>query len=185
MKWCFHGMSILRSWYSRSRILQPQHHPSSSWVMTIQEMKEIEKILEDCEEEVEPNPQVATTRLEPDEGELLVILRTLHTKEVPLKNPQWENLFHTRCTINGKVFNLIVDNVSCTNVAATTLVQKLGLPTIDHPHPYKLQWLNSKNSLKITKQVLISFFIGNKFKDQVLYGVIHMNACHLLLDCPW
>ena len=34
---------------------------------------------------------------------------------------------------------MIIDGSSCTNVASTTMVEKLGMPTIKHPRPYKLQ----------------------------------------------
>ena len=37
---------------------------------------------------------------------------------------------------------MISDGGSCTNVASTTMVEKLGMPTSKHPRPYKLQWLN-------------------------------------------
>ena len=51
---------------------------------------------------------------------------------------QRENIFHTRCHINNKVCSIIIDGGSCTNVTSTTLVEKLNLPTLKHPRPYKL-----------------------------------------------
>ena len=39
---------------------------------------------------------------------------------------QRENIFHTRCHINNKVCNMIIDGRSCTNVASTTLVENLN-----------------------------------------------------------
>ncbi|XP_056158507.1 uncharacterized protein LOC130134829 [Syzygium oleosum] len=115
---------------------------------------------------------------------MLIIRRVLHV-EVSLDNEQRENIFHTRCTINGKVCSVIIDGGSCTNVALTTLVDKLKLPTTKHPQPYKLQWLNQGNDLKVTKRALISFSIGKNYRDQVLCDVIPMDACHLLLGRPW
>ncbi|XP_052882237.1 LOW QUALITY PROTEIN: uncharacterized protein LOC108458581 [Gossypium arboreum] len=73
---------------------------------------------------------------------------------------------------------------SCTNVASTMMVERLGLPTTKHPSPYKLQWLNDRGELKVTKQVLVSFNIG-KYSDEVLCDVIPMHAGHLLLGRPW
>jgi hypothetical protein len=35
---------------------------------------------------------------------------------------------------------MIIDRGSCTNVASTTLVERLNLPTWKHFRPYKLQW---------------------------------------------
>jgi hypothetical protein len=52
-------------------------------------------------------------------------------KENDMKQ-QKENIFHTRCHINNKVCNMIIDGGSCTNVAGTTLVEKLNLPTLKH-----------------------------------------------------
>ena len=51
---------------------------------------------------------------------------------------QRENIFHTRCHIDNNVCSMIIDWGSCTNVASTTLVEKLNLPTLKHPRPYKL-----------------------------------------------
>ena len=59
-----------------------------------------------------------------------------------------------------KVCSVIIDGGSCTNVASTTLVEKLGLPLLMHPRPYKLQWLNDNDEVKVNKQVLVSFHMG-------------------------
>ena len=53
-----------------------------------------------------------------------------------------ENIFHTQCHIQNKVFNMIIDKGSCVNVASDTLVKKLNLSCVKHPRPYRLQWLN-------------------------------------------
>ncbi|KAK8676548.1 hypothetical protein V6N13_142122 [Hibiscus sabdariffa] len=44
------------------------------------------------------------------------------------------------------------------------VVEKLGLATTRHPHPYKLQWLNQGGEIKVTKQDLIPFSVG-KYQD--------------------
>ncbi|KAL5547343.1 hypothetical protein UlMin_007030 [Ulmus minor] len=72
----------------------------------------------------------------------------------------------------------------CTNVASTYMVEKLNLPTLKHPNPYKLQWLNDCGEIKVYKQVLVSFSIG-KYNDEVLCDVVPMQASHLLLGRPW
>jgi hypothetical protein len=97
---------------------------------------------------------------------------------------QRENIFHTGCHINNKVCSMIIDGGSCTNVAGTTLVEKLNLPTLKHPRPYKLQWLNDCGEIKVNKQVLISFSIG-RYKDEVLCDVAPIHAGHILLGRPW
>ena len=55
---------------------------------------------------------------------------------------------------------MIIDGGSVTNVASTTLVEKLGLPTLKHPHSYKLKCLNDCVEIRVTKQVLVAFKIG-------------------------
>uniref|UniRef100_A0A2N9HBD3 RNA-directed DNA polymerase n=3 Tax=Fagus sylvatica TaxID=28930 RepID=A0A2N9HBD3_FAGSY len=121
----------------------------------------------------------------PVEGESLVARRALsaQVKEDDMEQ-QRENIFHTRCHINNKVCSMIIDGGSCTNVASTTLVEKLNFPTLKHPMPYKLKWLNDCGEIKVTKQVLISFSIG-KYKDEVLCDVVPMHAGHILLGRPW
>ncbi|KAF7810543.1 uncharacterized protein G2W53_037286 [Senna tora] len=120
-----------------------------------------------------------------EEGECLVVRRALNCqiKEHEL-NEQRENIFHTRCLVNNKVCNLIIDGESVTNVASTTMVEKLNFPIIRHPRPYKLQWLNECGEIKVDKQVLVSFSIG-KYCDEILCDVVPMHAGHILLGRPW
>ncbi|XP_071924833.1 uncharacterized protein [Coffea arabica] len=56
---------------------------------------------------------------------------------------QRDNIFYTRCHVTNKVCSLVIDLGSCTNVASALMVEKLNLPTSEHPRPYKLQWLNN------------------------------------------
>jgi len=64
------------------------------------------------------------------------------------------------------------------------MVPSLGLPTISHTKPYKLQWLREVGEIIVNKQVLINFSIG-KYKDEVLCDVVPMEATHILLGRPW
>ncbi|XP_068493476.1 uncharacterized protein [Phaseolus vulgaris] len=120
----------------------------------------------------------------PHEGDLLVIRRMLGQVLKPFDETQRENIFHSRCLINDRVCSLIVDGGSCANVASTRVVDKLGLPTISHAKPYKLQWLSEVGEIVVNKQVLITFSIG-KYKDEVLCDVVPMEATHILLGRPW
>lgn len=43
-----------------------------------------------------------------------------------------ENIFHTKCHVNNKACNAIINGGSYTNIASITLVKKLGLPMIKH-----------------------------------------------------
>ncbi|PKI60872.1 hypothetical protein CRG98_018745 [Punica granatum] len=88
--------------------------------------------LEDIPEEENIAPDALT----------LVARRALSLQTKGVEEMQRENIFHTRCYIKDKVCSVIIDGGSCTNVASTTMVEKLGLPMLKHPRPYKLQWLN-------------------------------------------
>jgi len=68
-----------------------------------------------------------------------VIRHMLGQIEKPCDESQRENIFYTRCLINNKLCSLIVDVGSCTYVASTRVVEKLGLSTISYAKPYKLQ----------------------------------------------
>lgn len=72
---------------------------------------------------------------------------------------------------------VIVDGGSCANVASIKLVKKLNLPSSLYPQPYKLQWLSNGNGLHVTRQVLLSFFIGKHYVDQIFCDVIPMDPC--------
>jgi len=58
------------------------------------------------------------------EGELLVLMRALSGIKISNREEQ-VNIFHTLCTINGRVCSLIVDGGSCAKVASTSLLEKL------------------------------------------------------------
>ncbi|KAF7802599.1 Transposon Ty3-G Gag-Pol polyprotein [Senna tora] len=82
-------------------------------------------------------------------GQSLVVLRALHTQiREGSDDLQRENIFYTRCHVKDRVCGLIIDGGSCVNVASKLMVDKLGLRTLKHPRPYKLQWLNESGDLK-------------------------------------
>ncbi|XP_058006767.1 uncharacterized protein LOC131182135 [Hevea brasiliensis] len=119
-------------------------------------------------------------------GNILVVRHALsaQAKEEEGDALQRENIFHTRCLVNGKTCSMIVDSGSCVNVASTLMVAKLGMRTIKHPRPYKLQWLNDCGEIKVNKQVMSAFSIG-RYKDELLCDVVPMHAGHILLGRPW
>ncbi|XP_024011364.1 uncharacterized protein LOC112086623 [Eutrema salsugineum] len=118
------------------------------------------EIVSDHEEETEPVFDEEETEERAVSGELLVARRILIAQERIKEEDQRENLFHTRCLVQGKVCSLIIDGGSCTNVASTNMVDKLGLETRKYPHPYNLRWLNNQRKLKVTKQVTVPIVIG-------------------------
>ncbi|XP_012472433.1 uncharacterized protein LOC105789605 [Gossypium raimondii] len=102
----------------------------------------------------------------------------------PKSEQQREHLFHTRCHVQGKICRVIIDGESCSNVASTTMVEKLFLNTTKHPRPYQLQGLSNEGQFKVTQQVRIAFSIG-KYQDKVVCDVVPIQAYHLLLGEPW
>ncbi|XP_074293285.1 uncharacterized protein LOC141620267 [Silene latifolia] len=148
----------------------------SKRTMTAMEVEEWERdgIFESEQEDlsggemvVEEGPSQDVILAYPDIGHSLVLWRVMHSQQAPLEEDQRSLIFRSRCTIQGRVCNLIIDGGSCTNVASVTLVEKLNLSTQEHPHPYKLRWL-SKGA-----------------EDEILCDVVPMDACHLLLGRPW
>jgi hypothetical protein len=117
-------------------------------------------------------------------GECFKVRRILGSQVREDDTTQRENIFQTRCLVQGKVCALIIDGGSCSNFASTRLVTKLHLETKSHPKPYKLQWLSESVDMLVDKQVEVCFKIG-KYEDVVLCDVVPMEASHLLLGRPW
>ncbi|KAE9592380.1 putative nucleotidyltransferase, Ribonuclease H [Lupinus albus] len=118
------------------------------------------------------------------EGDLFMVRRLLGSQIKEHDISQRENIFHTRCFVDGKLCSLIIDSGSCANLVSARLVSKLNLVTKSHPTPYRLQWLSEVGEMIVNKQVEIPFSIG-KYKDSVLCDVVDMEASHLLLGRPW
>ena len=60
----------------------------------------------------------------------------------------------------------------------------MNLDTKPHPRPYRLQWINEDEEVKVTQQVEVCFTIG-RYNDRVLCDVVPMEATHILLGRPW
>ncbi|XP_026383818.1 uncharacterized protein LOC113279341 [Papaver somniferum] len=135
------------------------------------------------EEAAEPQDEVEV--LIADSGPTLMLRRVCLAPRGTDINPQRHNLFHSKCTIGGKVCKFIIDSGSRENVIAEEVVNKLQLSTELHPNPYKLAWLDRKTDVLITRRALISFSEGDSYKDQIYCDVAPMDACHLLLGRPW
>nr|GMC82456.1 putative retrotransposon polyprotein [Ipomoea batatas] len=146
---------------------------------------------ESDDEELEPNGERQKddhSEEEVQEDDALhfncVVHKALSTLVVLDQEEQRENIFYGKCKIPGATCSFIIDGGSCTNVISEDVVNAMKIPTIQHPQPYKLQWLNDDGELKVHKQALISISIG-KYQDDVLCDVIPMHACHILLGRPW
>jgi hypothetical protein len=80
---------------------------------------------------------------EAESGPLFMVKRVCFTpRKVEDGDEQQHNLFHSRCTIGGKVCHLVIESGICKNVVAEEVVKKIALETEQHPTPYHLEWLN-------------------------------------------
>ncbi|XP_071901902.1 uncharacterized protein [Coffea arabica] len=93
-----------------------------------------------------------------------------HIKEEEI---QRENIFYTRCHVNGKVCSLVIDPGSCTNVASSVMVKALGLSTREHLQPYRLQWLNNCGDIECLNKYssLLKLEYEDIFPDDVPSGL--------------
>jgi hypothetical protein len=122
---------------------------------------------------------------EAETGPIFMVRRVGFTpRKAENEDDQRHNLFHSQCTIGGKVCQLVIDSGSCENVVAEEVVDKLALETEKHPKPYRLEWLKKGNEVIVSKHCLVSFSIGSRYKDKMWCDIVAMDACHLLLGRP-
>jgi len=100
----------------------------AEWEANKEEEEEEDCVLSTMEEEQDEVVEEA------DEGKFLVLRRTLSGLKSD-EEEQRENIFHSRCTVQGKVCSLIIYGGSCANVASSSMVEKLGLQATVHPSP--------------------------------------------------
>jgi hypothetical protein len=130
------------------------------------------------------NEEVHVAPGDAERYESLVAQRVLSTQVAQPENNQRHTLFHTKGIVQERSIHIIIDSGSCNNLASTTLVEKLSLPTRKHPNPYHIQWLNDGGKIKVTRSVRVPFSLGS-YSDYADCDVIPMEACSLLLGRPW
>ena len=120
---------------------------------------------------------------EDDEGHNYVVRKVMLTPKQE-ENNQRHQLFWTRCTISGKLFELILDSGSCENIISREVVKLLGLPVEKHPNPYTIGWIKATEKIEVKERCKVPFSIG-KYQDEVYCDVVDMDACQLLFGRPW
>ncbi|XP_071928059.1 uncharacterized protein [Coffea arabica] len=104
-------------------------------------------ITDDEEEDYKDMPPLVEEENEieevPTQDKVGLVARRALATQASKDEFQRDNIFYTRCHVTNKVCSLVIDPRSCTNVASALMVEKLNLPTSEHPRPYKLQWLNN------------------------------------------
>ncbi|XP_071920645.1 uncharacterized protein [Coffea arabica] len=142
-------------------------------------------VTDDEEEEYKDMPPLVDEEDEieevPTQDKVGLVARRALATQASKDELQRDNIFYTRCHVTNKVCSLVIDPGSCTNVASALMVEKLNLPTSEHPRPYKLQWLNNSGEVHVHKQVLVTFRIG-RYEDDVMCDVVPMQAAHEYQD---
>ena len=118
-----------------------------------------------------------------DTSPALVVSKVL-TLQHQQEEDQRCHIFHTKAGINGRSVKVIIDGGSCHNLASEELCSKLQLVKMNHPHPYKVQWLSDSGTIRVEHTVQVSFKIG-AYEDTLECDVVPMTVCHLLLGRPW
>ncbi|WVZ97639.1 hypothetical protein U9M48_043156 [Paspalum notatum var. saurae] len=104
------------------------------------------------------NEEVHVEPSDADRYESLVVRRVLSTQVAQPENNQRHTLFHTKGVVQERSIRIIIDSGSCNNLASTTLVDKLSLPTRKHPNPYHIQWLNDGGKIRVTRSEYADVF---------------------------
>ncbi|XP_062208944.1 uncharacterized protein LOC133910632 [Phragmites australis] len=97
----------------------------------------------------------------------LVVQRVLSTQVIQDEKNQRHNIFHIKGVVQERAVRIIIDGGSCNNLASTTLVEQLSLPTRKHPHPYHVQWLNDGGKIKGQKIVIHPMTPEQVLKDDI------------------
>ena len=102
---------------------------------------------ESCDEEVyEAGTELIDEYVEEEEiigMDQLGVVRCILTQVK--KNEDWRrtNILQTFIRIGDKVCKVIIDSGSCVNAISTNVVKSLNLPTVSHPNPYKVSWIDA------------------------------------------
>jgi len=81
------------------------------------------------------------------------------------------DIFHTHCTLQDMDCNDIFVNKRCENIVSNYMVEKLKLPTKEHP-----QWHKKDNKIIVSQHSIVSFSIGNNYKEYLWGDVIFMDT---------
>ena len=98
-------------------------------------------------------------------------------------NTQCHQLFKTRCTINNKLCQLIIDSGSFENIINREVVKEMKLLVEKHPHPYTIGWIKAAKMIEVNEHCKVPFSIG-KYRYEVYCDVVEMDDYHFLFGRP-
>ncbi|XP_028551072.1 uncharacterized protein LOC110094610 [Dendrobium catenatum] len=121
-----------------------------------------------------------------DEGEPVVcVLQKLLLTPNHNTKTQRNAIFKSKCTIKGKVCDLLIDNGCTENIVSKALVNALQLKTTKNPNPYRISWVKRGIDIQVSEMCRVNFSIGKHYNSEVLCDVLDMDVCHLILGRPW
>ncbi|PKU65568.1 hypothetical protein MA16_Dca024876 [Dendrobium catenatum] len=166
------------------RCFQPGH--KSNECPQRQQLQLLEN--EEGEHSLEPDEQGDrdVDELEGDDGEpVICVIEKLLIAPKHQNTSQRHAIFKTRCTIAGKVCDLLVDSGCTENMISRSVVQALQLKTTKNPQPYKISWVKKGIDIPVSEMCQVTFSIGRLYVCDVLCDVLDMDVCHLILGRPW
>ncbi|RDY12847.1 hypothetical protein CR513_02274, partial [Mucuna pruriens] len=110
-----------------------------------------------------------------NEGDLLIVRRLMSNTIEEENKSQRETIFHSRCLVLRKLCSIIIGGACCVNMDSLRLVEKLALPTLPHPRPYKLQWLSENGELVVDRKVTLAISLGS-YTDDILCDIVPMEV---------
>jgi hypothetical protein len=114
----------------------------------------------------------------------IIVQQSLSAQIDDTNKIQRHNLFHIFFVVNDCHVLTIIDGGSWNNLVNSEVVKKLGLTMRPHPHPYNIQWFNNNSMVKVTQSARVHFSIDS-YHAVADFDVVPMDACFLLLGCPW
>lgn len=96
----------------------------------------------------------------------------------------WSPTFHTFTEIDGKNCRVIVARIININVVSPTIVKRFWLIIVDHPHSYKVSWIDNTTH-EVTHRCLVPIDFFNIYVANIWCNVIAINMGHILLGMPW
>ncbi|KAI0491611.1 hypothetical protein KFK09_025871 [Dendrobium nobile] len=166
------------------RCFQPGH--KSNECPQRQQLQLLENDHDASLEQIDEVKENSAEDLEADEGDpLICVIEKLLIAPRQQVDSQRNAIFKMRCTINGKVCDLLIDSGCTENIIARSKVQALNLKTTKNRHPYRISWVRKGVDIQVTDMCQVTFSIGRQYVCDVLCDVLDMDVCHLILGRPW
>ena len=119
-----------------------------------------------------------------EQEEYTYVVRKLMLSPKCSDETQCHKLFHTSCSVQGSLRDLIIDSGSQENIISKDVMKRLQLEMENHPNPYAIGWIKEVGGIRVHERCKMSFSSG-KYNDEVYYDVVDMDACHTLFGRPW